>query len=108
MTPHPVAAAPWKYTQCFSPDFKDGLGLAAVISAEGKTAVDQWTNSGEKLRGIVALKHSYGVGRERQIFMISSSIIGDQRVVVEKYKGFGLPRRSRSVCNTRPSSLTSS
>lgn len=41
MTPHPPAAAPWKYTQCFCLDFKDGLGLTVVISAVGKTAVDQ-------------------------------------------------------------------
>lgn len=41
MTPHPPAAAPWKDTQCFCLDFKDGLGFAVVISAVGKTVVDQ-------------------------------------------------------------------
>lgn len=65
MTPYATATAPWKYPQCFCLDFKDGLGLTVVISAVGKTAVDQWTGSGEMLWDFIALSHSYNVRWER-------------------------------------------
>lgn len=65
MTPYATATAPWKYPQCFCLDFKDGLGLTVVISAVGKTAVDQWIDSGEMLPGFIALSHSYNVSWER-------------------------------------------